>query len=401
MTFEQRNIVDVTGNSRALLQQAEQLVLEGKISEAREMYNGFYKTDSLNFLFGRALCDLYQGKKQDFVNHIKEALTIFKSDHRLLILGGLFALQEGDAQSACHFFKEAYAIKPDDQILINVKYAEAFALLHEGKPREAVSVLATLNVPTDYPQTVLVISAATILELRGAVALLCGDLVQAEKYYQDALRINPSSSVACTGIADTFFIAELYKEAKTMYEWGVKNDSKNKAAINGLATVNEKLGLSPNHNSINETQYQAMREKIVEMTTKAYELFNQNLYEEAINVLSDADEIELDSNSKSDNDIKGSIDNIRGFCYLYWNKIERARQCFEYALSLNPSSSQACTGLGEILCREGNLKSAHTMFEKAVRNNPLNELAKYELKKMTKAMPIPQAEMLELAESVD
>jgi len=53
-------------------------------------------------------------------------------------------------------------------------------------------------------------------------------------------------------------------------------------------------------------------------------------------------------------------------------EFEKAREYFEQVLSMNPISSQACYGLGEIFYAAGMFQESKTMFEWALKNNPIN-----------------------------
>ena len=114
------------------------------------------------------------------------------------------------------------------------------------------------------------------------------------------------------------------------------------------------------------------------------ELRCKNRYGEALDALSRINEGDLEDGNKS------SVYNIRGFCHLSLNNIGRAKECFEHALDLNPASSQANAGLGEIYFLLRDYGTARTMYERATQNNPLNELALYGLKKTKEALSIPE-----------
>jgi GT2 family glycosyltransferase len=91
-----------------------------------------------------------------------------------------------------------------------------------------------------------------LLDLAGNLALANGEIELAQKYFAEELNIHPNSSSACAGLAEVFLAQELFENAKTMYEWAVKNDPTNKSAIEALINVNVELGLEPAHNSLEE-----------------------------------------------------------------------------------------------------------------------------------------------------
>ncbi|MBU1101710.1 MAG: glycosyltransferase [Bacteroidetes bacterium] len=94
------------------------------------------------------------------------------------------------------------------------------------------------------------VSKADVINFAGKISYLLGDLEKAQKYFLSELELNPDSGRACLGLAEVFNSAEHFEEAKTMYEWAVKNDNDNTEARKGLRSVNSRLGLSENHNSL-------------------------------------------------------------------------------------------------------------------------------------------------------
>ena len=91
-----------------------------------------------------------------------------------------------------------------------------------------------------------------LLDLAGKLALANGNIELAQKYFAEELEIQPNSSAACAGLAEVFLAQELFENAKTMYEWAVKNDPNNKSAIEALKNVNVELGFEPAHTSLEE-----------------------------------------------------------------------------------------------------------------------------------------------------
>lgn len=91
-----------------------------------------------------------------------------------------------------------------------------------------------------------------LFNLRGVCYLRLKDLVQAKCAFEETLKISPNSSEACVGLGNIFYLAEMDKESKTMFEWAVKNDPNNQAAVEGLIKINTQLGLVSLHSSLNE-----------------------------------------------------------------------------------------------------------------------------------------------------
>jgi len=112
----------------------------------------------------------------------------------------------------------------------------------------------SLNQYDSSEKAVSIISKEDLLILSANVALILKDLEKAKSNFEEALRINPTSSESCFGLGQVFYQAELFEESKTMLEWAVKNNFKNAKAIDSLALVNELLSLPYNHNSLLEAE---------------------------------------------------------------------------------------------------------------------------------------------------
>ncbi len=74
--------------------------------------------------------------------------------------------------------------------------------------------------------------------------------------------------------------------------------------------------------------------------------------------------------------------NLCGMFYLKENVVDRAKSSFENALSLNPESSEACAGLGEVFILEDDFDAAKTMFEWSSKFEPENKQAANRLKEL-------------------
>ncbi len=67
--------------------------------------------------------------------------------------------------------------------------------------------------------------------------------------------------------------------------------------------------------------------------------------------------------------------NLAGNIFLANGKFSNAQQYFEKELNLNPQSSAACFGLGQVFLMQDDLEAAKIMFEWAVKNDPNNTSA--------------------------
>ncbi len=89
-----------------------------------------------------------------------------------------------------------------------------------------------------------------LLDIAGNLALANNKPKQAQKYFEEELNLNPTSSAACTGLGKVFFTQGKNEYAKVMFEWGVKNNPFNKDAVEFLSKVNTLLGFDENHSSL-------------------------------------------------------------------------------------------------------------------------------------------------------
>jgi Flp pilus assembly protein TadD len=101
-----------------------------------------------------------------------------------------------------------------------------------------------------------------VLDLAGNVALMVGELETARRHFEDELKLTPSSSAACVGLGEVFYLADKDLAAKTMFEHAVANDDTNAAAKRGLAKVNIALGVAECHNSLNESPSENIHEEV-------------------------------------------------------------------------------------------------------------------------------------------
>ncbi len=99
-----------------------------------------------------------------------------------------------------------------------------------------------------------IISKADLFILTANISLIVKDLEKAKTNFEEALKLNPTSSDACFGLGQVFYQAEMFEHSKTMLEWAIKNNPENQSAIEGLKSVNEILALPLNHNSLLEVE---------------------------------------------------------------------------------------------------------------------------------------------------
>jgi tetratricopeptide (TPR) repeat protein len=221
--------------------------------------------------------------------------------------------------------------------------------------------------------------AASFFNLKGFTLLGLQEYDAARELFEKSLNINPSSSQACAGLAEIFYVDGLFK-AKTMYEWGIQNNPENITAINGLKKVNLLLGL-PDNDVQNDSAAEG-NTGLAELLNNIYILYEEEKYQDALDAL-DIAEKNLPEN---DMKLRSAIESLRGFSYLGLSDLQNAKHFFERALYDEPDSSDACAGLGEVFHLMGFENEAKTMFEWAVQYNPGNKFARAGLQKANTAL---------------
>lgn len=233
-------------------------------------------------------------------------------------------------------------------------------------------------------------NTASILNFKGFNYLGMNALEEARDCFEKSISINPSSSQACAGLGEVFYLCELDAEAKIMYEWALDFNPSNQFAQKGLSKVNENLGLPENHNTLNLDTTVSKKDSFYGLIGEAYRLFGERKYAETLNVIKQA-ELFFNRNSLTrDSSTKiSTLENFKGFNYLALQNAEEAKTAFEKALQLNPTSSQACAGLGEVFFLQEMEEQSKMMFEWAVKNNPSNAFAVSGLAKVNGLLGYP------------
>ena len=130
-----------------------------------------------------------------------------------------------------------------------------------------------------------------------------------------------------------------------------------------------------------------------QLVDTAYDFFNTKKYGESLEVLSNVDAV-LNAEKLSEKEkatVEVSLLNLKGFNYLGLNALEKATEMYAGALEINPNSSQACAGLGEVFHMQYKEEEAKTMFEWAIKNNPGNLFAVSGLAKVNRDLGLEES----------
>ena len=140
----------------------------------------------------------------------------------------------------------------DQQILKSI--SEAYSIYNSG---DCITTLKKTKLLFDKIDSNIFsqdnnILLCSVFNLTGLASFGIGNLKVAKQSFENALKINPTSSEACFGLGQVFYQAEMFEESKTMLEWAVKNNPDNQTAIEALKSVNQILSLPEIHNSLFE-----------------------------------------------------------------------------------------------------------------------------------------------------
>lgn len=210
--------------------------------------------------------------------------------------------------------------------------------------------------------------------LKGTCLLMLDRFEDARTSFEKALKINPYSAEACLGLGKLFYYDGLLEQSKTMFEWAVKNDPNNPAAAQNLAEINRKLEKPASHSALDEMEDVEESRAYREPIDEAYELFEKRDYRSALEYLEVAESDFMER--------LASVSNFKGFNYLGLQEVELAEKAFKRAEGLNPKSSQANAGLGEVAYIKGDDAEAKRRFVEALKINPQNEFAKAGMQKI-------------------
>lgn len=254
---------------------------------------------------------------------------------------------------------------------------------YENYQQKSFSLALSLIMEAEnvLPQNSSAEEGASIENFKGYCYLSLDKVNDAKESFEKALELNPLSSQACAGLAEVFFLLNNDQEAKKMFEYAINYNPNNPLARAGLAKVNKSLGLPESSVNNQEIAPKAADQTFQSTIEEAYHFFNNKRFEEALIKLAEAE--------KKSPEVSSEVENFKGMIYLALNDKEKARETFEKSLKLNPKSSQACAGLGEILYLENKDEEAKKMFEWAVMHNENNPFAVAGLSKVNKSLGKP------------
>ncbi len=364
---------------------------DGDLQRARDSFEKVLRHNekSVPALVGLAEFFYKNGMKQDSKVMYEQALKIDPKDEFALV--GLAKVNQELGLSPVHNLVDFFS-NTEVASEINSRLDSAYEKFEEKDFIAALEILNQLEgelraLDDDGVNDVI----SRVKNFKGFNYLSLSDIENARYEFEGALEINPESSQACAGLGEVLYLEGNDKEAKVMYEWGVKNNKANSFAKAGLAKVNKSLGLPADHNTLLLGIDIDDSKAFTELMSEAYNKFVSKDFESAIESLEKAEAMYDEMPSTQAEKLSlSSISNFKGYCLLGMNELDEARKAFEKALVLNPDSSQACAGLGEIFYLLEQEENAKVMYEWAVKNEPRNKVAIAGLEKVNKILGIKE-----------
>lgn len=360
---------------------------QDEFDKAKECFESALKINSRCVPAYNGLAELYASKNmlRDAKSMFEFALSVDPEDQ----FAGM-GLAEINYELGLPTIQSTYTFLTDGKLNkeLDVKLNSAYKLFQEKEFEKS------LQIVLDVENTIKNSKEFNYKDLTSGLKNFIGfnylgmeEYDNAREAFENSLNANSTSSQACAGLGELFFIQNMDKEAKVMFEWSVKNNPKNYFAVLGLAKVNQELGYPAEHNSLYLGMPEEVEKEFSTLITSAYDLFENKNYKETLSKIDEAEQLLIDNLDEVKlQKALTSLYNLRGFAYLSLNNIAKAKEAYEKALNINPSSSQACAGLGEVLFLTNKDEEAKKMFEYAVSYEPLNQFAIAGLKKVNESL---------------
>jgi len=384
--LEKLNEITDTENEDVLLLKGNIFLADNDLERAKDIFEKILGENpkSVPAFIGLAEYFYKKGMKTDSKTMYEQALKISPDDEYALV--GLAKVNQELGFSPVHNLRDVVGNTQLSE-RIDAEFSRAFEKFQNKEFNEAIEILS--NLEKEIEEKEIENKNGILSRIKNFIGfnyLSLNNLSKAQESFEKSLELNPDSSQACAGLGEVFYLTGNDKQSKIMYEWAVKNNFENAFAVAGLAKVNKALGLPADHNTLklgididDSVEFNAL-------ITEAYEMFMKKDFSGAIENLKKAEKFyDAEPEVREAKIALASILNFQGYCYLGLNDLENAREVFEKALVLNPESSQACAGLGEIFYLLEQDENAKIMYEWALRNEPGNQFAVAGLEKVGNA----------------
>ena len=209
MSSKPKGFTKNNNNQAKDAQQALKLIHQGKLKEAEFIYRKLIQEGVRNeIIFSNlaAICGT-QGKKQEMVELLKEALSIKPNYPEALSNLGYVLQEQGDLEGAIASYRKALSIKPNyPEALSNLGYV----LQEQGDLEVAIaSYRKALSIKPNYPDALYNLGIALKRK---------GDLEDAIASYRKALAIKPNYPEALNNLGRVLLLSGDYENGWKDYE---------------------------------------------------------------------------------------------------------------------------------------------------------------------------------------
>jgi tetratricopeptide (TPR) repeat protein len=214
---------------------------------------------------------------------------------------------------------------------------------------------------------------ARVLVLVGQIHLQADRVSAAEKYFRDAMRVNPQYAEAWSGLGDVCQTENHQQEALANYEKALALKPDLFYTLLNAGQASDKLNQQP--------QAEAYYRRALSLDAKSPEALNglglalakqghsdeaKKLFEEAISLR---------------RDYSGAINNL-GVLYIQEGKVNDAIAAFEYGVRVAPDEDILYLNLGRTYTRMGNIEKARQVMQALLDRKPDSATARHALQEL-------------------
>ncbi len=150
-----------------------------------------------------------------------------------------------------HNTMEEEALSEDEQVIFNKCITDAYKHFKEKNFEDSLEKINRAQglITKGILSNSTFLKISSLENFKGFNHLALDNFDAAQACFEKSLNLDATSSQACAGLGELYYLKGMDMEAKTMFEFSVKHDEQNDFAISGLAKINKILGLDENDNS--------------------------------------------------------------------------------------------------------------------------------------------------------
>lgn len=164
---------------------------------------------------------------------------------------GLIKINKSLGLPNFHNTMEEQALSDDEQVIFNKCITDAYKLFKEKKFEDSIEKIDRAEglITKGILSNTAFLKISSLENFKGFNHLALDHFDSAQACFEKSLNLDSTSSQACAGIGELYYLKGMDLEAKTMFEFAVKHDPQNDFAMSGLAKVNKALGLEEYDNT--------------------------------------------------------------------------------------------------------------------------------------------------------